>query len=119
MAEDQVPDRDESPLQVNLQIISPSVGVSAPLSFRGLPSKTTIRELKAMIRDAIPLRPSNEHQRLIHRGRLLSRDPDTLEDVFGAETVRCPRSQACRSRYNLPMTPGLGGLSMEHVRTWK
>ncbi|KAH8887491.1 hypothetical protein GQ53DRAFT_298021 [Thozetella sp. PMI_491] len=88
MAEDQTPTQGHHPLVVNLQVVSPSVGVNQPLNFPGLPPTTTIRELKAKIREALPLRPIDDHQRLIHRGRLLSRDNDTLEDVFGAELLR-------------------------------
>ena len=74
------------PLTVNLQIVSPSDGVG-PLSFPALPSNTTVRQLKDKIRDALPSRPADDQQRLIHRGRLLARDGDTLRDVFGEELV--------------------------------
>ncbi len=72
---------------VNLQIVSPSVGVNRPLLFPGTLASTTIRQLKEKIRETLPLRPADEHQRLIHRGRALMRDSDTLLDVFGAEAV--------------------------------
>ncbi|KAL6862321.1 hypothetical protein J3F83DRAFT_745905 [Trichoderma novae-zelandiae] len=78
---------------VNLQVVSPSVGVSRPLLFPGLPATTTIRQLKERIRQSLPLRPSDEHQRLIYRGRALVRDADSLQDVFGAEAVRSPDQQ--------------------------
>lgn len=78
---------EEASLTVNLQVVSPSVGVNGPLSFPGLPAATTVQELKRLIREKLPLRPADDHQRLIHRGRLLARDNDTLENVFGAETV--------------------------------
>jgi hypothetical protein len=77
----------ESPLKVNLQIVSPSFGVGT-LAFPDIPAATTIQQLKEKIRDAIPVRPSNELQRLIHRGRMLARENDTLQDVFGVEAVR-------------------------------
>ncbi len=93
MAEEQAPTQEEAPLVVNLQVVSPSVGVNIPLNFPGLPPTTTIRELKAKIRESLPLRPIDDHQRLIHRGRLLSRETDTLQDVFGAETVRFPPTE--------------------------
>lgn len=74
-------------LAVNLQILSPSVGVNRPLMFPDLPAATTIKQLKDRIRQALPLRPTDENQRLIHRGRALLRDTDSLLDVFGAEAV--------------------------------
>ncbi|KAH0493642.1 hypothetical protein TgHK011_000299 [Trichoderma gracile] len=78
---------------VNLQVVSPSVGVSRPLLFPGLPAATTIKQLKERIRQSLPLRPSDEHQRLIYRGRALVRDADSLQDVFGAEAIRSPDQQ--------------------------
>ncbi|KAK3325345.1 ubiquitin family protein [Apodospora peruviana] len=77
-----------APSNVNLQIVSPSVGVNAPLSFPGLASSATVGQLKEKIRESLPLRPADDQQRLIHRGRLLARDSDTLQDVFGEEMLR-------------------------------
>lgn len=74
-------------LVVNLQIVSPSVGVNRPLLFPELPAATTIKQLKEKIRNALPVRPPDENQRLIHRGRALLREADTLLDIFGAESV--------------------------------
>lgn len=74
-------------LAVNLQILSPSVGVNRPLLFPDLPAATTIKQLKDRIRQALPLRPTDENQRLIHRGRALLRDSDSLLDVFGSDAV--------------------------------
>jgi hypothetical protein len=72
----------------NLQVVSPSVGVSAPLSFPQLATATTVKQLKEKIREVLPSRPADENQRLIHRGRLLARDAETMSDIFGSETVR-------------------------------
>jgi hypothetical protein len=77
---------DNAPLVVNLQIVSPSAGVGNP-RFPDLPATTTVQQLKEKIRELLPSRPADDHQRLIHRGRLLARDTDTLEDVFGEESV--------------------------------
>lgn len=71
-----------------LQIISPSVAVPQPLNFTNLPATNTVRQLKERIRDAIDSKPGGQAQRLIHRGRLLARDDDTMLDIFGAEMVR-------------------------------
>ena len=78
----------DAPL-VNLQIVSPSVGVGN-LRFPDLPAATTVQQLKEKIRDSLPSRPADDHQRLIHRGWLLARDTDTLQQVFGEEAVSCP-----------------------------
>ncbi|UNI24430.1 hypothetical protein JDV02_010174 [Purpureocillium takamizusanense] len=80
-------------LVVNLQVVSPSVGVNRPLLFPDLPSTTTIKQLKHRIRDALPLRPADENQRLIHRGRALLRDSESLLDIFGADVLRTPDRQ--------------------------
>lgn len=71
------------PLSFELHIIS--TGSETPLNFPHLPATTTVNELKTKIRDALPSKP--ESQRLIYRGRLISRDTDTMLDVFGQETV--------------------------------
>lgn len=68
-----------------LQIVSPNSG---PLSFPRLPATTTVKELKAKIREALPSKPSDEHQRLIYRGRMVARETDTMMDIFGREAVR-------------------------------
>lgn len=74
-------------LTVNLQVVSPSVGVSRPLLFPDLDASATIKQLKEKIRQMLPLRPADDHQRLIHRGRALVRETDTLLDVFGEDAV--------------------------------
>lgn len=71
-----------------LQIISPSVNVPQPLQLTGLSATTTVRQLKEKIRNAIESRPGDSAQRLIHRGRLLSKDDDTMKDVFGEDAIR-------------------------------
>lgn len=76
----------DAALVVNLQIVSPSVGVGN-LRFPELPATTTVQQLKEKIRESLAWRPADDHQRLIHRGRLLARDNDTLQDVFGEESV--------------------------------
>ena len=72
----------------NVQVLSPSVGVNRPLLFPGLAANTTVKQLKDKIRQTVPLRPADEHQRLIHRGRAIVRESDTLLDIFGADAVR-------------------------------
>ncbi|KAI0124276.1 ubiquitin family protein [Xylariales sp. AK1849] len=83
-----VPPSGEERLAFKLQIISPSLAVGNRLTFDDLPANTTVRELKGKIRDALDAKPIDQTQRLIHRGRLLARDTETLLDVFGEETLR-------------------------------
>ncbi|KAF5680944.1 hypothetical protein FCIRC_5686 [Fusarium circinatum] len=78
---------------VNLQVLSPSVGVNRPLLFPNLAANTTIKQLKDKIRQTLPLRPADDHQRLIHRGHALVREADTLVDIFGADAVRTAEQQ--------------------------
>ncbi|KAH7152900.1 hypothetical protein EDB81DRAFT_436897 [Dactylonectria macrodidyma] len=80
-------------LTVNLQVVSPSVGVNRPLMFPGLAATTTVKELKQKIRETLPLRPADENQRLIHRGRAIVRETDTLLTIFGVEVLRTPDQQ--------------------------
>ncbi|KAF9775038.1 hypothetical protein IL306_006863 [Fusarium sp. DS 682] len=78
---------------VNLQVLSPSVGVNRPLLFPNLPANTTIKQLKDKIRQTLPLRPPDDHQRLIHRGRAIVRESDTLVDIFGADVISTSEQQ--------------------------
>ncbi|KAI1468940.1 uncharacterized protein F4812DRAFT_352472 [Daldinia caldariorum] len=71
-----------------LQILSPSVGIPQPLALRKLPIGTTVKQLKERIRDVVSTKPADQAQRLIHRGRLLARDDETMADIFGQETLR-------------------------------
>lgn len=102
MAEDapsssKAPSPGETPPTVNISIISPSLAVNAPLNFTGLPASTTVGQLKEKIREALDAKPANEQQRLIHQGKLLNRESETLLDVFGEQKV-----------LNLPRTHLLG-----------
>ena len=81
------PGGGDEPLVVNLQVVSPSVGVNSPLLFPDVPATTTMKQLKEKIRLAISFGPADDKQRLIHRGRALLRDTESLADIFGAETV--------------------------------
>ncbi|ROV92643.1 hypothetical protein VSDG_06561 [Cytospora chrysosperma] len=83
-----VPLSEGNSLSANISIVSPSVAVNAPLNFPGLPASTTVAQLKERIRDALDTKPSNEQQRLIHQGKLLSRENDSLLDIFGEQKPR-------------------------------
>ncbi|KAK4179090.1 hypothetical protein QBC36DRAFT_298804 [Triangularia setosa] len=90
MADEQLAPQDNAPLVVNLQLIQPS-GTS--LSFFKTPAATTLRQLKAKVRDALPSRPADEHIRFIYRGHLLQRDTDTLLDIFTEQVIRSSCNQ--------------------------
>lgn len=78
----------QHPDTVNLSIRSPSPEVPNPLLFSSLPVATTVGQLKLRIKDEVPSNPEPQRQRLIHRGRLLSNDNDTILNVFGQRLVR-------------------------------
>ena len=87
-----VPTKDDEqpePLSFTLNVLSPSVGASR-LSFPHLPATTTIKELKAKIRDSLPSKPADENQRLIVRGRLLARETETMLETYGKDAVGFP-----------------------------
>lgn len=81
-------------LGFTLVVVSPSVGVPGPLTFAQLPITTSVKELKARLRDVLPSKPADESQRLIHRGRMLARDTETMVEIFGRETV-CTYALLC------------------------
>ncbi|KAI0525348.1 hypothetical protein F5B22DRAFT_589534 [Xylaria bambusicola] len=73
--------------QFTLQVLSPSLNVPQPL-FLELPVTTTIKQLRERIRSSIATKPPDNAQRLIHRGRLLTRDSETMLELFGEEQLR-------------------------------
>lgn len=70
-----------------LRVLSPSAGATIPLSIR-MTTTNTVKELKQKIRDSLPMQPSNERQRLIYQGRALSKEEETMTEIFGQERVR-------------------------------
>jgi hypothetical protein len=78
----------QNPSGFTLVVISPSAGVNGPLTFHNIQGITSVKEVKAKIRDAIPTKPADDSQRLIHHGRLMSRETETMLEVFGREVVR-------------------------------
>ncbi len=101
------------PLAFTLQVVSPSVGVSRPLSFPRLSATTTIKQLKAKIRDALPSEPRDDCQRLIHRGRMLARETETMLEVFGQEEVPCNPDRSVVPRL-IAMTFSFHILNLRH-----
>ncbi|KAG0651869.1 hypothetical protein D0Z07_1295 [Hyphodiscus hymeniophilus] len=75
----------QNSLEFNLVVISPSNGVNGPLHFPNTRGTTSVKEVKAKIRDRVSSNPTDDGQRLIHHGRLLSRETETMLEVFGQE----------------------------------
>ncbi|KAI0877062.1 hypothetical protein GGS24DRAFT_179586 [Hypoxylon argillaceum] len=75
-----------------LQVLSPSINVPQPL-FLTLPITMTVRQLKERIRSCVSTKPPDDAQRLIHRGRLLARDSETMVELFGEELLRSTERQ--------------------------
>ncbi|KAI1819158.1 hypothetical protein F4861DRAFT_534680 [Xylaria intraflava] len=86
-------DPTTEPSQFTLQLLSPSVNVPQPLVFENLPITTTVGQLKGRIRDCLSTKPPDNAQRLIHRGRLLARDTETMLELFGQDSLRSPDRQ--------------------------
>jgi hypothetical protein len=78
---------NSNPLEFTLVVISPSSGVNGPLHFPNVTATTTVKDVKAKIRDRVPSKPMDDGQRLIHHGRLLARETETMLEVFGQESV--------------------------------
>ncbi|POS88059.1 hypothetical protein EPUL_000480, partial [Erysiphe pulchra] len=72
----------------SLQIVSPSAGVPKSLDFHDLPVTTQVKDLKKLIRDTLCCRPPDDLQRLIHHGRMLTRETETMSEIFGEEALR-------------------------------
>lgn len=103
---------EDAPLLVNIHFVSPSEGVPDDLDFQGLPATTTVGQLKDKIRDVLTMHPARDEQRIIHQGRLLARESDTLLDVFGEDKVSTPSPMAHRLREH-----GLIYLPCQQLRT--
>ncbi|KAJ8127001.1 hypothetical protein O1611_g6637 [Lasiodiplodia mahajangana] len=80
------------PGHFTLQVLSPSINVPQPLCL-DLPVSTTVRQLKERLRSCINTKPPDDAQRLIHRGRLLARDSETMQELFGEESLRSSERQ--------------------------
>lgn len=75
------------PRAILVKVLSQLSEPDGTIMFENLPATTTIGELKQKIHDHVATKPAVEHQRLIYRGRVMTRETDTLMDVFGRDTV--------------------------------
>ena len=100
-----VPDQGQStpkPQTIRLHVLSPSAEVPNKLTFPLVDISTTVGELKRKIQDAVDTKPAPERQRLIYRGKPLTRDNFTLKDVFGEEAVSVQSMTAALDVLNIP-----------------
>ncbi|CAD0111840.1 unnamed protein product [Aureobasidium uvarum] len=72
---------------LSLRILSPSAEVGDGLDMADVPIDTTIAALKAMLTDLIPSNPQPDRMRLIHFGRFLADDNETLAHLFGEAVI--------------------------------
>ncbi|KAI9814246.1 MAG: hypothetical protein M1827_003412 [Pycnora praestabilis] len=91
-----------------LHILSPSSEIANKLSFPSLPSTTTVGDLKNKVRDAVVSKPSTERMRLIHQGRVVARDSDTMKDVLGQEAIDNPVAHSLHLVLRPPATDPAG-----------
>lgn len=83
------PDASRSPPRtVEVKVLSQLSGPDGTLILPSLPVTTSIAALKTLISQSLASKPPPDRQRLIHRGRVMAREADTLEDVFGSDNVR-------------------------------
>lgn len=77
----------QSQATISVQILSPSPEIPSPLLLSSLSPETTVADLKLEIQSRVATRPEPLRQRLIHGGRMLARDLETLRDIFGESAV--------------------------------
>ncbi|KLU91399.1 hypothetical protein MAPG_09919 [Magnaporthiopsis poae ATCC 64411] len=76
------------PATINVEIVSPSAGVPVPLSLPDLPIKTTVAQLKDMVRQKLTVPdPAAVDLRVIYQGRMLAPPELTLENALGLDAV--------------------------------
>ncbi|KAG9514876.1 hypothetical protein KCU93_g9661, partial [Aureobasidium melanogenum] len=68
---------------LSLRILSPAVELGQGLDMADVPIDTTIGALKSKLTDMLPSNPTPDRMRLIHYGRLLANDDETLGHLFG------------------------------------
>ncbi|RKF59174.1 putative ubiquitin family protein [Erysiphe neolycopersici] len=92
---------------ISLQVVSPSAGVPKSLDFHDLPVATQVKDLKKQIRDSLCCRPADDLQRLIYHGRMLTRETETMLEIFGEEALRNSNIQTV----HLVLRPGSENLN--------
>ncbi|KAL8310509.1 hypothetical protein RB597_010375 [Gaeumannomyces tritici] len=76
------------PATISVEIVSPSAGVPVPLLFPDLSIKTTVAQLKDMVRQQLTVPdPTAVDLRVIYQGKMLAPPELTLEAVLGHDAV--------------------------------
>ncbi|KEQ93303.1 hypothetical protein AUEXF2481DRAFT_6837 [Aureobasidium subglaciale EXF-2481] len=73
----------QSTRTLSLRILSPSAGLGDSLDMANVPLSTTIGMLKQLLMEKLPSNPTPDRMRLIHFGRLLANENETLGQLFG------------------------------------
>ncbi|TIA68552.1 hypothetical protein D6C76_08137 [Aureobasidium pullulans] len=68
---------------LSLRILSPAVELGDGMDMADVPIDTTIGALKLKLMELLPSHPTPDRMRLIHFGRLLANENDTLAHLFG------------------------------------
>jgi hypothetical protein len=92
---------------VNVRVLTQLPEPNSVLPFNNISPSTTVNDLKFLVQTTLPGTPSLEAQRLIYRGRVLTREDDTLLDILGRETIQLREAQVIHlvirdARLNLP-----------------
>ncbi|KAI5198783.1 hypothetical protein E4T39_06605 [Aureobasidium subglaciale] len=77
----------QSTRTLSLRILSPSAGLGDSLDMANVALDTTIGMLKQLLMERLPSNPTPDRMRLIHFGRLLANDNETLGQLFGEAAV--------------------------------
>ncbi|KAL8396732.1 hypothetical protein RB594_003708 [Gaeumannomyces avenae] len=76
------------PATISVEIVSPSAGVPVPLLFPDLSVKTTVAQLKDMVRQQLTVPdPTAVDLRVIYQGKMLAPPELTLEAVLGHDAM--------------------------------
>jgi hypothetical protein len=76
---------EDEPLRIDLKILCNAI--TTPIVLPGLPTTTTVADLKASVQNALESRPATGRMRFIYRGRILPSDDEQLGHIFGLDNV--------------------------------
>ncbi|KAI9675641.1 MAG: hypothetical protein M1817_001008 [Caeruleum heppii] len=91
------------PQFIQIQVLSPSEDAPIRLPHPPITPHLTVAELKGRLQDALSSRPAPDHQRLIYRGRMLSRNEETMLNIFGQPAVRLSSLPTALFTYSPPL----------------
>ena len=82
------PDASAAARSLTLYIKSPAAAIPERLALPNTSLATTVHEVKCKLRDALPIRPAPESQKLLYAGRQLANPDATLAQILGPDFVR-------------------------------